>query len=158
MKKNVFILILILIVASVSASEDETTDAELKKESSLIYGHVEDRCTGADLKFANVALYDANGNLIKGAITNKRGYFIITKLAKGDYFIQVSHVGYKSSKKIAFRVSSGNKQLRVKKLSLEPSVISIDEVFVCKRKTDQSAPLRNTEFDSKFLLLHNISW
>lgn len=62
-----------------------------------VTGRVVDKQTNENLQFVNaVVTSKSTGKLIKGSITDASGRFKIAGLAKGDYTLAVSFVGYKT--------------------------------------------------------------
>lgn len=63
-----------------------------------VKGKVVDRQTNEVLPFVNIRVsQQATGKMVKGAITDERGHFNVIGLAKGDYVLTVSFVGYKNA-------------------------------------------------------------
>ena len=59
-------------------------------------GRVVDSESVEPLDFVNVALFSQDSILISGAITDENGVFRFSRLAAGNYFIQISFVGYET--------------------------------------------------------------
>ncbi len=63
-----------------------------------VKGKVLDRQTNEALQFVNIRVSQAGTDkMVKGAITDEGGHFAVSGLAKGDYVLTVSFVGYKNA-------------------------------------------------------------
>lgn len=75
-----------------------------------VKGRVLDKQGNDALQFVNVTVNDAlTGKMIKGAITDVKGSFNIQGLSYGDYTLNISYVGYKTTTK-KFSLSKDNRQ------------------------------------------------
>ena len=89
---------------------------------NVITGRVTDKTTNNVLPAVNVYLLEQN----RGTITNERGEFVLSNLAKGKLKIQFSYVGYKTIIKNIIPV----KIITELNIKLEPTVIQTKEVVV----------------------------
>lgn len=63
------------------------------------------------LEFANVILYsESTKEVLTGVISNKKGNYIFTDLENGNYYLEVSMLGFKTKKSETFKLLT-NKQL-----------------------------------------------
>lgn len=109
--------------------------------SSLIYaaspapvdikGKITDATTKDIIEFVNVSIYDNNGNLVKGAITDLDGNYIIQDVGKGSYTMKVSYVGYRTVEKKINVDGSKNMTLN---LSMREDTELLDEVEIVAEK------------------------
>lgn len=96
-----------------------------------IKGKITDATTKDIIEFVNVSIYDNNGNLVKGAITDLDGNYIIQDIGKGSYTMKVSYVGYRTvEKKINV---DGNKNMTLN-LSMREDTELLDEVEIVAEK------------------------
>lgn len=96
-----------------------------------IKGKITDDTTKDIIEFVNVSIYDNNGNLVKGAITDLDGNYIIQDVGKGSYTMKVSYVGYRTvEKKINV---DGNKNMTLN-LSMREDTELLDEVEIVAEK------------------------
>lgn len=96
-----------------------------------IKGKITDATTKDIIEFVNVSIYDNNGNLVKGAITDLDGNYIIQDVGKGSYTMKVSYVGYRTvEKKINV---DGNKNMTLN-LSMREDTELLDEVEIVAEK------------------------
>ncbi len=96
-----------------------------------IKGKITDATTKDIIEFVNVSIYDNNGKLVKGAITDLDGNYIIQDVGKGSYTMKVSYVGYRTvEKKINV---DGNKNMTLN-LSMREDTELLDEVEIVAEK------------------------
>ena len=62
-----------------------------------ISGIVKDKNSKANLPFVNVVLKtEKDSSFISGAVSNEEGRFSISKIKSGNYYLEVSYIGYKT--------------------------------------------------------------
>ena len=96
-----------------------------------IKGKITDATTKDIIEFVNVSIYDNNGNLVKGAITDLDGNYIIQDVGKGSYTMKVSYVGYRTVEKKINVDGSKNMTLN---LSMREDTELLDEVEIVAEK------------------------
>lgn len=79
------------------------------------------------VEFANVVLQTPDSAFITGGITDQRGRFNMNNLRAGDYFLQISCLGYES-RRISLDHFNSNKD--VGDIAIDSSAIALDEVTV----------------------------
>ncbi|MDD3079163.1 MAG: TonB-dependent receptor [Paludibacter sp.] len=92
-----------------------------------IQSSVFDDKNGQALEMATVRLLSADSALIKGAQTDEKGSFTLSKIKKGDYILVVSSVGYKILKR---NIYMDNRDLILKPVQLKEDVELLKEVDV----------------------------
>ena len=81
-----------------------------QQHSGIVTGKVIEETTKLPAEFVNVALVNSNDSTISdGAITNRKGNFIIDSIAEGNYFLRISFIGYHRKETKPFRVTARNK-------------------------------------------------
>jgi len=108
----------------VGAAPPELIPLYLGGTTGTIRGRVTDSSSGTALPFANVSVVGtASGN-----ITNQDGVYVITDVPAGTHTMQVSYMGFRTSRKSRVRVSVG----RVARVdfALDPETLMADEVMV----------------------------
>ena len=105
--------------------------AEQKRTPVDIKGKITDATTKDIIEFVNVSIYDNNGNLVKGAITDLDGNYIIQDIGKGSYTMKVSYVGYRTVEKKINVDGSKNMTLN---LSMREDTELLDEVEIVAEK------------------------
>lgn len=88
----------------------------------IVHGHVTDELIGTAIESASVTILSSR----IGTTTDKNGHFELT-LPAGNYTLRVSFVGYTPTE---MNVSTGPTSQEHVKISLLPTVISVDEVVV----------------------------
>lgn len=96
-----------------------------------IKGKITDATTKDIIEFVNVSIYDNNGKLVKGAITDLDGNYIIQDVGKGSYTMKVSYVGYRTVEKKINVDGSKNMTLN---LSMREDTELLDEVEIVAEK------------------------
>lgn len=104
-----------------------------QEETSAISGIVSEKSSGENVIGVPVAIYkDTTGNAkpIRGAMSNKFGFFSIPKVKHGEYFLVVSGVGYKDYVK-KIKVSGDlthNVQLEIKEYLADEVVVTAERL------------------------------
>lgn len=112
MKK--IILVFIFIFLSINFAQEN---------NSSINGFVYDKTTGEALIGANVFIQSLN----RGAVSNISGFYVIPKLASGNYEVKFSYVGYKS---ILLKINLKNGEEKKLNVFLEQDIIQGKEILV----------------------------
>ncbi|MEZ4777681.1 MAG: outer membrane beta-barrel protein [Bacteroidia bacterium] len=86
------------------------------------------------IPFANVLLYQsADSSFLTGVNTNETGHFTIHHRSPGNYYIQISRIGYKTSNCLPVNLSE-NGQADLETITLESEAATLDEVVISARK------------------------
>ncbi len=122
------ILLLALMVNGYSA--DERTIP-----GGIIVGQVVDAQVGSPLEYANVVLYESNGNKqITGVTTNADGIFRLMGVKPGIYRLEVSFMGYYPTTIDTVKVTSPDEGVRMGTVELERAVLMMEGVDVTSDK------------------------
>ncbi|OJH13173.1 TonB-dependent receptor [Flavobacterium psychrophilum] len=142
-KKVLYFLILQLSFFSISNAQTSVT----------VSGLIKDKNTQSVLSFVNVVLKtEKDSAFVSGTVTNEEGRFSLSKIKSGNYYLEVSYIGYKTSKKSLF-VGTLTEYLDIKNIEIEEKLTSLQEVLV----TGKTAEI-NEKMDKKtFSLKDNIS-
>lgn len=118
-----------------------------------ISGNIKDKNSKAILPFVNVILKTEKDSVfVSGTVTNEEGRFALTNIKTGNYFLEISYIGY-STKKQAFFVGKLTEFLDLNTIELEAKATSLDEVVVTAKTNEISE-----QMDKKtFALKDNIS-
>lgn len=95
----------------------------INAQNGSIRGFVYEQATGEPVIFTNVYLYKTS----IGAPTDANGYFAITKIPPGQYFLMVTYVGCDT---LRIPVTITANDLLSKKLYLTKSTVQLDEVNI----------------------------
>jgi len=124
MKRLIHLLFILLIGSPIYA--DNSTP-----KIGVIHGTIKDIKSNEAIEYATVSVYSKDkSKLIDGTITNENGFFEIKKLKAGNYYIEVSFIGYEKKiiPNIAIRSYQKEKNLKIIKLNL--STKALNEVVV----------------------------
>jgi outer membrane receptor for ferrienterochelin and colicin len=114
------------------------------KGNTKISGQVLDSLSNKPVEFANVALIDINtGKPVNGTICDADGKFTITKVAEGSYSVEVTFIGYQTTKIGNIKVEEkrdeinlGTIQLRMKEEILKEVVVEGQKAII-EEKVDR---------------------
>lgn len=99
--------------------------------SGTISGKVIDEESGDPLEFVSVAIYDAKDeSLVTGTITGSQGEFSIKGISQGEYYVEVTFIGYNKLIKKGIDIQAGRTEIQVGDLLLPRSIKQLDEVEV----------------------------
>ena len=99
-----------------------------------VRGKVLDKQTDDPMEFVNVVVETPAGKLVKGAITDVSGQFIISGLQDGSYQLQITFVGYKTLTR-QFTLSAQNRQQHYKALYMSEDAKVLGEVQVTGQRS-----------------------
>jgi len=100
------------------------------KGNGKVAGTLEDSTSGKPVEFATIALISVKtGKPIDGTTSDAKGKFALAKLAPGDYRLQYSFIGYKTSDSRAFTVAKGT-DLSLGTIKMAADVRTLSEVVV----------------------------
>ncbi len=100
-----------------------------------LVGRVVDAQVGSPLEYANVLVYDKEGDTqIAGTTTDKDGMFRLTGVRPGVYRVEVSFMGYYPTTIDTVRVASPDEGLRLGTIELERAVLLMEGVDVTSDK------------------------
>ncbi|CAG5006211.1 hypothetical protein DYBT9275_03758 [Dyadobacter sp. CECT 9275] len=104
----------------------------LKAQSCLtISGSVKDKQTGEALPYCSVALYRSqDSTLAGGVLTSDRGGYQFDNVGSGRYYIQAQYIGYSKTIYSLPAFTSGQTQLSVPSILMDPDPRTLREVNV----------------------------
>jgi outer membrane receptor protein involved in Fe transport len=112
----------------------QAQDSTLPKGNGKITGIVRDSTNSQAVEFANVALIDPKTNKpVNGAVADEKGKFSITKIANGNYFVEISFIGY-DTKRIAIKIAEKKGEIELGFVTVSPSAKLLNEVVVQGQK------------------------
>ena len=140
--KIVLIFILQLICLEVSNAQTNVT----------VSGIIKDKNTKVALPFVNVVLKTEKDSVfVSGSISTNDGRFVLSKIKSGNYFLEISYVGYFTKKQPLF-VGNLSGYLDIKSIEIVEKSTSLNEVLV-----NAKANAVSEKMDKKtFLLKDNI--
>jgi len=103
-----------------------------------IKGTVVDEKQNQPLEYATVALYKANNDsLLTGTVTDFLGHFKIDIPENGDYYVEITFIGYENLKSEVFNVALDEHNINLGNLALNPSSSMLREIEIVSK----SAPV-----------------
>jgi len=70
----------------------------MEPNTASLNGKVYDKNTKAPVEYASVAVYTSDSVLVIGTVTDSKGNFILKGLKPGNYYIEISFIGYKTKR------------------------------------------------------------
>jgi len=114
-----------------------------------ISGIVKDKNSKNVLPFVNVILKtEKDSSFLSGTVTNEEGRFSISKVKSGNYFLEVSYIGYKTTKQSLF-VGNLTEYLDIKTIEIEEKSTSLQEVVIAGKSTVISEKMDKKIFSLK---------
>ena len=138
MKTKIALIFLINIVFFYS-SEAQTT----------ISGIIKEKTSKVALPFASVVLkIEKDSAFVGGTVTNEEGRFSLTNVKTGNYFLEISYIGFVTKKQLFF-VGNLSAFLDLKTIEIEENLMSLGEVVVTGRQEEISEKLDKKTFSLK---------
>ena len=114
-----------------------------------VSGSIKDKNTKSVLPFVNVVLKtEKDSSFVSGTVTNEEGRFSISKIKSGNYYLEVSYIGYKTTKQSLF-VGNLTEYLDVKNIEIEEKSTSLQEVVVLGKTAEISEKMDKKTFSLK---------
>jgi outer membrane receptor protein involved in Fe transport len=99
--------------------------------SGTISGKVIDEETGEPLEYVSIAVYTSEDeSLVTGTITDTQGKFAINGISKGEYYLEVTFIGYNKQVKKGIDIQAGRTEFNVGDIILPRSIEQLQEVEV----------------------------
>ena len=104
--------------------------ASIAQTSVSVSGVVKDKNTKSILPYVNIVLKNQKDSVfISGTVTNEDGRFSISKVKSGNYYLEVSLIGYNTTYEYLF-VGNLNEFLDLKTIELEVKSSDLQDVVV----------------------------
>ncbi len=127
MKRLIPLLIILLLGTSIFANNSNVTSNKI----GIICGTIKDQKSDKAIEYATVSVFNKEkSKLIDGTITNEDGFFEINKLRPGNYYIEVSFIGYEKKIIPDIAIRSYQKMMNLKVIKLDHSTKTIQEVII----------------------------
>jgi hypothetical protein len=106
-----------------------------QNQNTAISGKIIDANLKEPLAYVNVILNSSNNTneFVAGVITNEEGMFTLESVSSGNYYLEVSFIGYKTHKD-AIYVGANSEYLDLGIIPLEEDVSQLDEVVITSKK------------------------
>ena len=107
---------------------------DVPKGNGKITGIVRDSTNSQAVEFANVALINPTTNKpVDGAVADEKGKFSIVKIPHGNYFVEISFIGY-NTKRVPVKISEKKGDIELGFIMVSPSDKVLNEVVVQGQK------------------------
>lgn len=137
--KIILIIILQFFIFSISYAQTNVT----------VSGSIKDKNTKSVLPFVNVVLKtEKDSSFVSGTVTNEEGRFSLSKIKSGNYYLEVSYIGYKTTKQSLF-VGNLTEYLAIKNIEIEENSTYLQEVVVTGKTTEISEKMDKKTFSFK---------
>jgi outer membrane receptor protein involved in Fe transport len=104
------------------------------KGNGKVTGIVRDSTNSQPVEFANIALIDPSTNKpVNGAVADEKGKFSITKILNGNYFVDISFIGY-HTKRLPIKITEKKGDIELGFIAVSPSDKVLNEVVVQGQK------------------------
>ena len=132
--KSLFFVLLLSLSALVFAQDVQLT------------GVVKDDIESKAVSFANISLFDQkDSSFVQGTYTNESGRFLFEGLAEGNYYIEVSYLGF-ATETLRVRAGRLNQFLDVGTIILKEQSEALAEILVTARREEVSGDLDRKTF------------
>jgi len=138
-KKIIMTIILNFFIFSISYAQTNVT----------VSGIIKDKNTKSVLPYVNVVLKtEKDSSFVSGTITSEEGRFSLSKIKSGNYYLEVSFIGYNTTKQSLF-IGNLTEYLDVKNIEIEENSTSLQEVVVTGKTTEISEKMDKKTFSLK---------
>ena len=110
-----------------------------------VRGKVMDKQTDEAMQFVNVVVQTTAGKMVKGAITDASGQFVVNGLPDGAYRLQVSFVGYKTLTR-SFTLSAQHRREHFNALYLSEDATTLKEVQITGQRSQMKLEVDRKTF------------
>jgi outer membrane receptor protein involved in Fe transport len=138
-KKIIFFFLLQISFFSFSNAQTNVT----------VSGIVKDKNSKAVLPFVNVVLKtEKDSTFVSGTVTNEEGRFTLSKIKSGNYFLEVSYIGFEKKRQTLF-VGNLTEYLDIKAIEIEEKSIALQEVVITGKTEEISEKMDKKTFSLK---------
>ncbi|MCK4252695.1 TonB-dependent receptor [candidate division WOR-3 bacterium] len=115
--------------------------------SGKLSGNVYDADFNEPIEYANIVLYrHRDSTQVTGTITNPQGYFQLTDVKPGMYYVEISFMGFNTHIIKELNITTDNPEVYVGSISLEPSILAVEGTEVVSER-----PIMSYEIDKKVI-------
>ncbi|MCF0207717.1 MAG: TonB-dependent receptor, partial [Bacteroidales bacterium] len=123
MKRSFFVLFFSVLACLSIAQRQDAADG-------VVYGTIFEKETNEPIEFANIVVYDSEGKVIAGSISDKNGKFNIQGVKYGKHRVEALFIGYGKLTKEGVVISAEKKSVNLGKLYLSVDAQMLGEVEV----------------------------
>lgn len=136
--------ILVLVLASSAFSQ---RPGNIDKFNGKVSGNVYDAEYREPISYANIVLYKHEDNSqVTGTITDPNGFFQLTNIRPGIYFVEISFMGYQTHKIENIEITPAEQEFHAGNISLEPIVLQVEGTEIIAER-----PAITYEIDKKVI-------
>lgn len=144
MRTKYLLTLILLLLASISNAQNVTISGIIKNKSSK-----------AILPFVNVVLKTEKGNYpILGTVTNEDGRFSLSKIKSGNYYLEISYVGYNTTQQPLF-IGNLNDYLDIKTIEIEEKSTLLKDIIISEKTSVISEKMDKKIFSLKDNIIQN---
>jgi outer membrane receptor protein involved in Fe transport len=137
--KIILTLIFQLLIISFSNAQINITVSGIVKDKNIKVG----------LPFVNIVLKtEKDSTFVSGTVTNEEGRFTLSKIKPGNYYLEVTYIGYTTKRQSLF-VGNLTEYLDIKFIELEEKSISLNEVVITAKINEISEKMDKKTFSLK---------
>jgi len=112
-----------------------------------ISGKIVNQETAEPMPYVNVVLKSAKDSVfVIGTVSNEEGFFTLSNVSSGDYFIQISFVGFQKYFQ-NFYVGNSSDFLALGTLTLKPSTNELGEVIVAVEQDEVNGKMDKMTYE-----------
>jgi len=136
--------ILVLVLANSAFSQRPGNTGEFNGKVS---GNVYDAEYREPISYANIVLYKHEDNSqVIGTTTDPNGFFQLTNIRPGIYFVEISFMGYQTHKIENIEITPAEQEFHAGNISLEPIVLQVEGTEIIAER-----PAITYEIDKKVI-------
>ncbi|MFV0505858.1 MAG: TonB-dependent receptor domain-containing protein [Bacteroidales bacterium] len=130
-----FTLIILVICSTVIAQPTGLTE---KMKHGIVRGTVVDKASGQMIEYSTVRIFKStDSSLVSGSITGSDGNFEVVGLPYGQFYMEVSMMGFATKNDISFRIKTDNTRVELGSIALTgENMLSEVEVVAQKRQVE----------------------
>lgn len=124
--KKYFCLIALCLITTILFAQPKTKS----QPDGVVYGTILEKESNAPIEFANIVIYDTEGKVIAGGMSDKNGKFNIQNVKQGKHRLEVLYIGYGKIVKEGITITENKKSFNAGKLHLAVDAQMLGEVQV----------------------------
>ncbi|HPG72942.1 MAG TPA: TonB-dependent receptor [Bacteroidales bacterium] len=131
MFKHSIVLLAMLLLSLTILSQERGQHSGNMPADGIISGYVIDAKTNHAIEYANVTVYAVrDSSIVTGGITNKKGYFYITEVKYGKFYIDIDFIGYGKYRIDNITIKPDKKEVGLGQIKLDLAAELLGEVAI----------------------------